>query len=138
MPAILADLYTPILALAFLYRLTRAAPAFRPALFYSAIINLAIAWGGMFADGFFNLWAEWSLDYSTHTAVALALVASLILSAPAQGIFWIISLVGYALLMVSLGYHSIADIVTTALATGALMAPAGLWLYRYGRKSSMR
>lgn len=134
--AILADLYTPLLALTFLCRLTKAPHARRRVLIYSVLINVAIAWGIKFVDIYFGIWPGWSLDYSTHTAVALALVISLSFGAPYQSTFWLASLLAYGWLMVSLGYHSVADIATTALATGVVMMSAGLWLYRSRRKNT--
>jgi hypothetical protein len=85
-------------------------------------------------DRALGLWASAGLDYSTHTAVAVALAAAL----AARERRWLLALApllaGYALLMVRLGYHSWADIGTTAL----LVAPVAwlcqrAWRHRYLR-----
>jgi hypothetical protein len=128
--AIIADIYTPLLGAVYLHRLLQADDTLRRVLLFALLLNLAIAWGWMLTDDILNVWPSWSLDYSTHTAVALAFIVCLIFSAPRQGWYWAASLVGYSALMVMLGYHSVADITSTALVAGAFMLPQGIWCYR--------
>jgi hypothetical protein len=131
--AIIADIYIPLLGVLYLHRLLQADGIMRRALLCTLLFNLAVAWGGMFADHTWAIWPTWSLDYSTHTAVALAFIVCLCFSMPKQSVIWIASLAGYAALMVALEYHSVADIVVTALVAGVLMLPAGIWCYRKSR-----
>lgn len=133
--AVVADLYTPLLGLYYLHSASRAEQGSKRILIYLLVFNLAIAWGGMLADRAGHIWPSWSLDYSTHTAVALALVISLSLSRPAQSVYWVASMLAYAGLMIMLGYHSAADIMTTALATGVLMFAASMRYYRILRSA---
>jgi hypothetical protein len=134
--AIVADVYTPLLGVLYLLRLMRANRTMRRTLFIVLLLNLAIAWGLMLADRVWGAWSAWSLDYSTHTAVALAFILCLTFSTPRQGWYWAASLVGYAALMVMLGYHSVADITSTTLVAGALMLPQGVWGYRVSSRSA--
>jgi hypothetical protein len=54
------------------------------------------------------------LDFSTHTAVAVALVVSLCAIKPSTWFGWVAVLFGYFALMLYQRYHTVADIVTTA------------------------
>lgn len=128
--ALIADIYTPLLAaVSFAYILmalwnTQWRLAF--ARFLAVAGGLAVAYALMFFDQRLNIWSEFSLDYSTHTAVALALVAFLSVTQPALAALWCGSLAGYALLMVYLDYHTFADILTTGavviIAAGLVLA----------------
>ena len=69
----------------------------------------------------FGIWESFNSDYSTHSALAVALVISLcVLERPrralALGVF-----VAYEILIVLLGFHSILDIVSTLLVVVPLM-----------------
>jgi hypothetical protein len=65
-------------------------------------------------DSRFGLWFSLGLDYSTHTAFAVTVVTS--------ACFWnrrwlqplLAILIGYAALILLLGYHGIVDILTAA------------------------
>lgn len=133
--AIAADIYTPLLGALYLRSLLQAEGTARIALRGALLLNLAVAWGWMFADYIWSIWPGWSLDYSTHTAVALAFIVCLCFSMPKQSAIWIASLVGYAALLVALDYHSAADIVATAFVAGTCMLPAGIWGHRESRPS---
>ncbi len=78
-------------------------------------ILLGIAYGFMFLDNAYNVWPKMSLDYSTHTAVSLALVSFLSIVSPKLLPLWITSLLLYIGLMLFQGYHSLGDIASTAL-----------------------
>lgn len=134
--AIVADLYTPLLGVFYLLRLRQAGRAIRRPLLCVLLLNLVIAWGLMFAEHYWHMWRAWSLDYSTHTAVALAFIVCLCFSSPHQTAYWAASLAAYAGIMIVLGYHSVHDIASTALVTGALMLPPGLGYYRASRSGS--
>ncbi len=68
--------------------------------FLALAFLLLIVYGLMFLDNRLHIWSRFSLDYSTHTAVALALVAFLAINRPNQR------------------YHTVLDIAVT----GAVVA----------------
>ena len=78
------------------------------------ICLLSTAYGLMFIDNLLRLWPSVGLDYSTHTAAALAFVIYLTLLKPQLKFLWSISLIAYCVLMRYQQYHSIADMITTA------------------------
>jgi len=72
----------------------------------------------MWVDSITQLWGQLSLDYSSHTAVAVALLGAICASSRRLG-FLAAALIGlYVPLMIYQGYHSLADIASTALAVG--------------------
>ena len=121
----IADSYIPALALISLAVI--AADAFRVqwrlvSLRIFAFLGIAlIAYSLMFLDGRLDIWPAFGLDYSTHTAVASGLVLFLSFCVPRWTVFWIFSLISYALLMLYQRYHTIADIITTGLAVSIPM-----------------
>ena len=92
-----------------------------------------IAYGLMFLDNKLQLWPALGLDYSTHTAVALVLVVYLLANSPKAPWFWLTSLVGYVLLMLYQRYHTVADIMTTAIVVAILYLPVVFVLFRKHR-----
>lgn len=128
--AVFADLYTPFLAAFYLKRLYQSPSSLRASLICLLLANLGIAWGLMFIDQAWTIWPAWKLDYSTHTAVAVAFIVGLCVSAPRQSPYWGTSLVFYAALMMALDYHSLADVISTAVVAGAPMLALGLWRCR--------
>ena len=89
------------------------------------IYSLLVSYGIMFWDNQFNLWPALSLDYSTHTAVALSLVVSLCLMVKPLIRLWVASLLMYMTLMDYQNYHSLADMLSTALVVIIFLAPVG-------------
>jgi len=87
-----------------------------------------------FADRAFGLWPRMhaDLDFSTHTAVAIAIGVTL----ATLGRGWLIATIalwiGYAGMMIHLGYHSPADLGTTTLA----VLPGVVLCQRIGRARS--
>lgn len=79
------------------------------------VIGLLIAYGLMFIDNRLRIWPYFDLDYSTHTAVTVILVTYLGIHARKAMPLWIVSTFAYFLLMVYQKFHTIADIVTTAI-----------------------
>lgn len=79
-------------------------------------LGLIIAYGWMFTDNAFGIWSYVGLDFSTHTAVATALVIYLCVHAPKATPVWLISLFAYFLFMIYKGYHTVTDIAATAVA----------------------
>jgi hypothetical protein len=114
----IADAYAPLLlivSLAFIVvALFRARWRAAGLLLLTVSAVLAIAYGIRFFDSRFNIWSTFGLDYSTHTAVALVLVASLTANMPRLAVLWVGSLIVYALLMLYQGYHTVPDIAATA------------------------
>jgi hypothetical protein len=89
---------------------------------------VGIAYAGQAIDRFTKAWPAFGLDYSTHSAVCVALLSSL-----AQlGGRWRVASVGigaaYAALMMYQGYHAFADIVTTAMPIG--FACLAVWRHK--------
>ena len=118
----IADAHNPLLGAAWLALSLAPLVARRWRLALARVVLgiacLLVAYGGMWVDDALHLWPRMGLDYSTHTAVALAMVATLgavawRLGAAAGGLFC-----AYALLMVHQGYHTPGDIFSTALAAG--------------------
>ncbi len=124
----IADSYIPLLLILFLGGFGRNAyllwPNWRVPLFsFLYLIGLLVmAYGLMFFDNAVRLWPAFGLDYSTHTAVSLSLVAALIRLSPALGIWLLVSFVGYLGLMLYQQYHSLLDILSTALVMGGYLA----------------
>lgn len=94
------------------------------------LLSLAAVYALMFADNRFHLWPSLGLDYSTHTAFAVAIVTSLGTMTFRWLYFLGPVLAGYAGLMMYLGYHTLADILSTAVVIG----PITWVIHRVGRK----
>ena len=123
----IADSYTPLLAILCLGYLAKSLfrkefTAFKT-LGLFVIYSLAVSYGIMFWDNHFNIWPAFELDYSTHTAVALSLVVSLCLMVRSLSRLWIASLLMYMTLMEYQNYHSLTDMLSTALVVGIFLAP---------------
>jgi hypothetical protein len=83
-------------------------------LWLATVLTLAAAYALAGLDAALHLWVRLGLDYSTHTAVAVALAASLGLWRRRLLAPLILVVAGYAVLMVRLRYHTLGDITTTA------------------------
>lgn len=95
----------------------------------SLIAMVAMAYGMMVIDQKIGLWPTLGLDYSTHSAVGLALVLWLTLYARSFSALWTITLLLYYGLIWYLGYHGPADIISTAIAIYILCWP----IYHYAK-----
>ncbi len=119
-----ADYYIPFLLLVTLgvgtLEIMRGYRWFWAKLFASAIL----VFGVMLLDYHLHIWAALGLDYSTHTALALSLVAYVGagLQSRAGWVFLLTSFLGYLELMFYLGYHSWADMGLTVVVIGAGLA----------------
>lgn len=90
-----------------------------------AVLSVAVAYAGMFIDQLTGAWPALSLDYSTHSAVCVALLVPLgVLNRGWTIAAAVIGLV-YAALMVYQRYHTIEDILSTAVPIG--LASWGIW-----------
>jgi hypothetical protein len=117
----IADSINPglaLLALLFpwIHREAFAAWRSRGAFWLGTALGLVVVYGIQFADNRLRLWPYFGLDYSTHTAFAVAMVTSI--GTVSRRWLWPLTaiLAAYAGLMMYLGYHSLVDILTAALA----------------------
>lgn len=78
---------------------------------------IAVAYGLMFIDAKLHLWKIISLDYSTHTATAVGMIAFIhaLIRIRIFTFMLAFSLVLYAILMKALGYHGFMDVISTAI-----------------------
>jgi hypothetical protein len=86
----------------------------------------AVGW----LDARFALWARVGLDYSTHTAVCVALVASLYMIDWRLGVAGAVIAMLYGMLMLHQKYHSPGDILSTTL----VIAPLAFGIWILGRR----
>lgn len=123
---LIADAHNPLLGLLWIalvahaLRERRLRTATHRAL--RGLLCLAVAYGLEYVDLATGLWARLGLDYSTHTAVAVALVATLWAISRIGGWLAVATFALYAPLMVHQGYHGIGDILGTTLAMGLFVA----------------
>lgn len=129
----IADAHNPLLGLLWLALVLRALLSRRRrtaavrALF--GAYSLLVAYGLEQADIAAGLWPRLGLDYSTHTAVAVALVATLLATTRLIGLLALASFAAYVPLMIHQGYHGPGDVLTTTLAV-ALFVAAPAWRMR--------
>ena len=116
---LLADAYIPVMGvIAVVTAVNRARQKHRNGLFLCVsplVLSLDFVYVLMGIDRFWNLWPRMGLDYSTHLAVAMALVAFLAKTRPNGRAPLASSLVLYALLMIYQAYHTAFDLVATAI-----------------------
>lgn len=141
----IANSYIPLLFVLFLAGLERDVyllwPNYRASLIslFYLIGLLAAAYGLMFIDNTLRLWPTFGLDYSTHTAVSLALVLGLAKVFPARWTLLAVSFVGYLALMLYQQYHSLLDVLTTSVVIGTcatLLSKALIFIEKPTRQSA--
>jgi hypothetical protein len=81
----------------------------------ATLLSAALAFGMSALDGAYGWWPSWGLDFSTHTALCVAATIALCFVNRSLVIVWLGALISYAALMMYQGYHTAADIGTTAL-----------------------
>src|SRR4051812_22780991 len=115
--AIACDTYIPILLALALFSIViqwRKGNKFHG---FLLVYFVVIVYGWMFVDKYFQLWSSMGLDYSTHTAAALALVVFIsFYKTITQKLLLSVSLIAYCCLMFILHYHSWSDMFSTACA----------------------
>lgn len=132
----IADLYNPLLLLAALILTTlscRGSQAPYTNWLKRIVLvgcGLALVYGVQYLDHRLQLWPRLGWDYSTHTAFAMAMVWPLwYYGRPPWRWVWPTSLVIYGVLMLYQRYHTLADMVSTAIVIFGLL----LGLYRTTR-----
>lgn len=134
----IADAYVPALGILWLLLVLAAllAREWKAALMRLALgsANLVVAYGLMWLDSMLGAWSAIGLDYSTHAAVAFALVLAAGTIARHLLLPAALSLALYACLMLYQQYHSVADIASTLLVIGP---PIAALSSRWSRLASM-
>jgi membrane-associated phospholipid phosphatase len=83
----------------------------------------------------FSIWRQWGGHYSTHAAFATSLVISLTFWHPARNALLVGVLVAYLLLIVIMGYHGLADVLTSSVVGCLVTLP---WQVKACRIASLR
>lgn len=128
----IADSYNPLLFVAYLIASIIYFLQGDRVAWLKGALSLFLAYGLMFLDKVLLLWQYVGLDYSTHSAVALSLIAFQLHKCRAShpvSIAWITSLIMYYALVIYQGYHSVGDIFSTI----AALCPLIYALYRVER-----
>lgn len=92
------------------------------------LLSVGLAFGMSALDGKFGWWPAAGLDFSTHTAISIALIVSVASIKPSTWMAWTAVLLGYFVLMVYQRYHTWADIGTTAVVIAPPLLAARWWL----------
>lgn len=85
--------------------------------------SIVLTYGLMLLDNLFGIWPSFDLDYSTHTAAALVLSVFLMLFLKSTQLLWLSAFMTYCALMYYQNYHTIGDILSTALVVMTLLTP---------------
>lgn len=96
----------------------------------ATLLSVGFAYALAALDGRHGWWPSVGLDFSTHTAVAVALITSLCAIKPSIWFAWIAMLCGYVALMLYQGYHTLPDIITTAAVIAPPLCLYHWWLLR--------
>lgn len=121
----IADSYNPLLALACLVFAVIYFRAGDRLAWLKGLSGIVAAYSIMFLDKAANLWESVSLDYSTHSAVALVLIFFLVHKRSFQNLMTLVfigSLAAYYCLEVYQNYHTVADIVSTFIVVAPVTA----------------
>ncbi|MEZ9710854.1 hypothetical protein AB4254_19465 [Vibrio breoganii] len=114
--ALIADIYTPLLALWSVVLLRQEPKPLRKASFTALMVTIGIVYGSRFIDEWLGIWPAFHSDYSTHTAVALALVVHIVIKVGIWGrLVAAGSLLAYLQLMNHQEYHTYLDMVSTTI-----------------------
>ena len=124
---LIADSYIPLLAFVSLWVLIKLEPSKRTSALVQIISSTLFIYAVMLVDNWLQIWPTFSLDYSTHSALSLVFVSFIAIYKPDLKKSAIVSFIIYALIMLYQQYHSLADIVTTALT----VTPVLMLIYEY-------
>jgi hypothetical protein len=128
----IADSVNPILGvIALIWPWLRWRGSWRHAALNVTVTLLSVGFGYAISalDGKFGWWPAAGLDFSTHTAISIALIVALCSIKPSTWMAWTAVLLGYFVLMVYQRYHTWADIITTAVVIAPPLILAR-WLLR--------
>jgi hypothetical protein len=121
-----ADSYTPLLGVTWLVLVVQSTISRRRRQavwrLVFGLFSLLVAYSFMWADNAFLLWPSVGLDYSTHSAVALALATAIGTSSRWLRLPVAVTLLAYFLLMLYQRYHTVADIASTSAAVAVPLA----------------
>lgn len=112
MLVLIADFYSPILAIFCVYYLRsimgkKLAVSFILAYFY--------VYGFAYMEFNFGWWLSMGADFSSHTAAVVVMIFALLSTNLKVGFYAFISMLAYSLVMNLLHYHSWFDILTTII-----------------------
>lgn len=120
--AIIADLYNPVLLIISLFVCVQMWKQGHRLYWSHLAVAAFVVYIVMFLDKWLGIWAHLHLDYSTHTAAALGMIMFISAKQSMQVKATLgISLIIYVAIMNFLNYHSLADMVTTAIFIGVLI-----------------
>ena len=113
----IADCYNPfLLAFLLIVIITKAFKKEKVVvsqMLFSLSSGLCIVYGLMFLDKKFHIWRIVGLEFSTHTAFSLCMIAILLCFTQKIKLILVGSLIAYFLLMLFQKYHTLFDIITT-------------------------
>lgn len=119
----IADAYTPIILITSLLLIiwngAKRSWKISARQFFELMAGLVIVYGLMFLDNEFKFWQSFSWDYSTHSAIALALVMFISITQHKLALYSVVSLLTYYVLMLYQQYHTIQDILSTVVVVGS-------------------
>ena len=101
---------------------------------FATLVSVGFAYVVASLDARYGWWHSMALDFSTHTAVAAALGVSLCATKPSIWFAWAGVLGAYIALMLYQGYHTAADILTTAAVIAPPLVLFRWWLWRAERR----
>ena len=131
----IADAVNPSLALLALAAAFTPPIRHRRALVLLYLAATATGIAGIYAFGALDralaIWQRAGGDYSTHTAFATSLAASMSFWKRAWRAILLLVLLAYLILIVFVGYHSAFDVATSALAALAVTIPGQLAARRF-------
>jgi len=99
-----------------------------------SILGVAAIYLVMALDKRYLWWQRYDADYSTHTAFATTVVISLILWRPSWKVPLVAVWLSYLVLIIYLGYHTLADVVAAAIVAFVITVPLHLAAQRIGRE----
>lgn len=134
-----ADSFDPVLILLAALCPWRAgvrSPRSRVAYYAAAALGVAVVYLIRAIDNHLQIWASAGLDYSTHSALAASLVASIL----AFRRRWLLPLTSalllYFCLELLMKYHGVLDILTSVLPTASAAAIAHLGARKLARDAA--
>lgn len=128
------DLVNPVLLLSSVFLIGRLSASDKRGVFklgFYLFWNLVVTYGMLYIESSFSLFAGFGLDYSTHTAFALAVAIILILLL--DEILLIAGILAvYCIAMVYQEYHTVGDILVTVVVVAPFYA-IGFMFFHYSR-----